>query len=81
MPPTAPVTTLAADRSRASEERVGVAAAAGAAIVYGAAYPATAVALRSFSPLAVAGISCTLALVTVVLLALARVLPRPAWTA
>ena len=77
MPPTAPVTTLAADAARASEERVGVAAAAGAAIVYGAAYPATAVALRSFSPLAVAGISCTLALVTVVLLALARVLPRP----
>ncbi len=78
MPPTAPVTTLAADQSRASEERLGVAAAAGAAIVYGAAYPATAVALRSFSPLAVAGISCTLALVTVIGLALAGVLPRPA---
>ena len=78
MPPTAPVTTLAADPSRASEERLGVAAAAGAAILYGAAYPATAVALRSFSPLAVAGLSCTLALVTVIGLALAGVLPRPA---
>ena len=78
MPPTAPVTTLAADQSRASEERLGVAAAAGAAILYGAAYPATAVALRSFSPLAVAGLSCTLALVTVIGLALAGVLPRPA---
>ena len=78
MPPTAPVTTLAADQSRAREERLGVAAAAGAAIVYGAAYPATAVALRSFSPLAVAGISCTLALVAVIGLALAGVLSRPA---
>ena len=38
------------------------AAAAGAAILYGAAYPATAVALRSFTPLAIAGIACTIAL-------------------
>jgi DME family drug/metabolite transporter len=70
--------TGAADASRASDERVGVAAAAGAAIVYGAAYPATAVALRSFSPLAVAGLSCTLALIIVAGLAIAGVLPRPA---
>ena len=32
-----------------------MAAALGAAVVYGAAYPATAIALRSFSPLAIAG--------------------------
>ena len=61
----------------ASEERIGIAAAAAAAIIYGAAYPATAVALRSFSPLAVAGLSCTLALVLVLGLAVAGVLPRP----
>jgi DME family drug/metabolite transporter len=74
----APTTTLATDPARATDERLGVAAAAGAAIVYGAAYPATAVALRSFSPLAVAGLSCTLALVIVVGLAIAGVVPRPA---
>jgi len=55
-----------------------VAAAIAAAIIYGAAYPATAVALRSFSPLAVAGLSCTLALAVVIGLAAAGVLPRPA---
>jgi drug/metabolite transporter (DMT)-like permease len=54
-----------------------MAAAIAAAIIYGAAYPATAVALRSFSPLAVAGLSCTIALVLVVGLAVAGVLPRP----
>ena len=69
MRPTAP--------SIASEERLGIAAAAAAAIIYGAAYPATAVALRSFSPLAVAGLSCTLALVLVLGLAVTGVLPRP----
>ena len=36
---------------RAHDERRGLLAAAGAAILYGAAYPATAVALRSFTPL------------------------------
>jgi len=59
------------------DERTGVAAAIAAAILYGAAYPATAVALRSFSPLAVAGLSCTLALAVVIGLAAAGVLPRP----
>ena len=44
--------------AHAAEARNGMAAAIGAAIVYGAAYPATAVALRSFSPLAVAGLAC-----------------------
>ena len=77
MPASAPATTLDADAARTSDERLGVAAAAAAAIVFGAAYPATAVALRSFSPLAVAGLSCTLALAVVVGLALAGVLPRP----
>lgn len=69
MRPTAPTS--------ASEERLGIAAAAAAAIIYGAAYPATAVALRSFSPLAIAGLSCTLALVLVLGLAVTGVLPRP----
>ncbi len=80
MPPSAPPTPVAADAEaadRTRDERLGIAAAAGAAIVYGAAYPATAVALRSFSPLAVAGLSCTLALGIVIVLAAAGVLPRP----
>ena len=58
------------------EARVGIAAAIGAAVVYGAAYPATAIGLRSFSPLAVAGLANTLALAIVVGLAVAGVLPR-----
>ena len=78
MRPTAPVDPSAGPPSRTSEERIGIAAAVAAAIIYGAAYPATAVALRSFSPLAVAGLSCTLALVVVVVLAAAHVLPAPA---
>jgi len=66
-----------ADPSRsAGDERLGMAAAVGAAVIYGAAYPATAVALRSFSPLAVAGLSCTLALVIVIGLVVAGALPR-----
>lgn len=51
-------------------------AALTAAVIYGAAYPATAVALRSFSPLAVAGLSCTLALGIVIGLVVAGVLPK-----
>ena len=62
--------------SSLADERSGMAAAVAAAIIFGAAYPATAVALRSFSPLAVAGLSCTLALVIIVGLVLAGVLPR-----
>lgn len=58
-------------------ERIGVLAAAGAAILYGAAYPATAVALRSFTPLGIAGLACTLALAVVIALAAVGVLPRP----
>ncbi len=60
-----------------SDHRTGMIAAAGAAIVYGAAYPATAVALRSFSPLAIAGWACTLALVLVFVLAAGGFIERP----
>jgi drug/metabolite transporter (DMT)-like permease len=66
-----------ASSARASEARIGIAAAIAAAVIYGAAYPATAVAIRSFSPLAVAGLSCTLALIVVVGLAAAGMLPSP----
>ncbi len=59
-----------------ADARLGMGAAIGAAVIYGAAYPATAVALRSFSPLAVAGLSCTLALVIMVGLVAAGFLPR-----
>jgi drug/metabolite transporter (DMT)-like permease len=54
-----------------------MAAALGAAVVYGAAYPATAIALRSFSPLAIAGLSCTLALAVVIGLSAGGVVARP----
>jgi probable blue pigment (indigoidine) exporter len=68
----------AADRhGTPGDERRGLAYAAAAAIIYGTAYPVTAIALRSFSPLAVAGIACTIALPIVVLLAAAGILPRP----
>ncbi len=66
------VTTAANDGTRA-----GVLAAMGAAILFGAAYPATAVALRSFTPLGIAALACTLALPIVIGLAAAGVLPRP----
>ena len=62
----------------ASDHQTGMLAAAGAAFVYGAAYPATAVALRSFSPLAIAGWACTLALILVVVLSAAGLIERPA---
>jgi len=74
--PTPPISPASA-AARAAESRIGVAAAITAAFIYGAAYPATAVAIRSFSPLGVAGLSCTLALVIVVGLAVAGVLPAP----
>lgn len=59
------------------DERVGLLFAAGAAVLYGAAYPATAIALRSFTPLGIAGLACTLALPIVLALAWAGILPRP----
>jgi drug/metabolite transporter (DMT)-like permease len=57
--------------------RAGVLAAGAAAILYGAAYPATGVALRSFTPLGIAGLACLLALPVVIGLAALGVLPRP----
>jgi probable blue pigment (indigoidine) exporter len=63
-------------------ERIGVLAAALAAISFGAAFPATAVALRAWTPLAAAATYSTGALLVLVLLAGVEVLPRPApgWT-
>lgn len=61
----------------ARDDRVGLLFAAGAAVIYGAAYPATAIALRSFSPLGVAALACTLALPVVIALGWIGWLPRP----
>lgn len=61
----------------ARDERVGLALAAAAAVIYGAAYPATAIALRSFSPLGIAALACTLALPVVTGLGAIGWLPRP----
>src|SRR5215510_4937841 len=73
MPARVPSRAMRPTGDRPDDARLGLAAAAGAAILYGAAYPATAVALRSFSPLAIAGIACTIALPFVVLGALGGV--------
>ena len=73
MRPASPALATAA----ASDERLGLAYAAAAAVIYGAAYPATAIALRSFTPLAIAGIACTIALPLVIVLAAIGWLPRP----
>lgn len=64
------------DRSEHGE-RNGLLFAAAAAIIYGAAYPATAIALRSFSPLGIAALACTLALPVVIALGWIGWLPRP----
>lgn len=61
----------------ARDERIGLAAAAGAAIIYGSAYPATAIALRSFTPVGVAGLASTIALPFVVAAAAAGLIARP----
>jgi probable blue pigment (indigoidine) exporter len=60
-----------------SREQVGVLAAAGAAILFGAAFPIIAIALRSFTPVGTAAISCSLAFVALVVLAGVGVVPRP----
>lgn len=73
-----------APSTRHTDERIGIAAAIGAAVIYGAAYPATAIGLRSFSPLGVAGVANTLGLGVVVGLVVIGLLPwtrRTAWTA
>lgn len=59
------------------DDRSGLLFAAGAAIIYGAAYPATAIALRSFTPLGIAALACTLALPVVIALGWVGWLPRP----
>ena len=51
--------------------------AAGVAVLYGAAYPATAVALRSFPPLGIAGWSSSLAMVLVAGLSFTGLVARP----
>ena len=59
-------------------ERIGVLAAALAAISFGAAFPATAVVLRAYTPLAAAAATySTIALLLMVGLAVAGVIPRP----
>jgi drug/metabolite transporter (DMT)-like permease len=62
---------------RLSREQVGIASAAGAAVLFGLAFPITVFALRSFTPLATAAISCTLAFVILIVLAVVGVVPRP----
>ncbi len=61
--------------------RTGLLLAAAAAILYGAAYPATGIALRSFTPLGIAAIACTIALPVVIALAVTGILPRPSTAA
>ncbi len=63
-------------------ERIGVLAAALAAISFGAAFPATAVVLRAYTPLAAAAPYSTIALLFMVALAAMGLIPRPAagWT-
>ena len=58
-------------------DRTGFLSAAFAAIVFGAAYPVTAIALRSFQPVALAALTGTLALVIILLLAVVGPLSRP----
>src|SRR4029077_3305766 len=59
------------------DERTGLLFAAGAAILYGAAYPATGIALRSFTPLGIAALACTIALPMVIAAAAVGLIPRP----
>jgi DME family drug/metabolite transporter len=73
---------MSAHPADARSERLGVVAAAIAAISFGIAFPATAVALRVYTPLAAAATYSTGALLVLVVLALIGVLPPPApgWT-
>lgn len=59
-------------------ERIGVLAAALAAISFGASFPATAVVLRAYAPLAGAATYSCLAFVLMLTFALVGVIPRPA---
>lgn len=69
---------MTASPAAARSERIGVLAAALAAISFGAAFPATAVVLRAFTPLAGAATYSLIALVLMLGLALGGVIPRPA---
>jgi drug/metabolite transporter (DMT)-like permease len=69
------MTAIAVDHR---SERIGVLAAALAAVSFGAAFPATAVVLRAYSPLAAAATYSTAALLMMLGLSGARVIPRPA---
>lgn len=63
---------------RLTREQVGIASAAVAAVLFGLSFPITVFALRSFTPLGTAALSCTIAFVVLALLAAIGVLPRPA---
>ncbi|HEX5014353.1 MAG TPA: DMT family transporter [Candidatus Limnocylindrales bacterium] len=65
---------------RLTREQVGIAAAAGAAVLFGLSFPITVFALRSFTPIGTAALSCTIAFVVLLLLAALGVVPRPALT-
>jgi drug/metabolite transporter (DMT)-like permease len=65
----------------AHDERNGYLAAALAALLFGAAYPVTAIALRSFQPIALAALQGTLALGVVLVLVATGLLSNPRrWT-
>jgi drug/metabolite transporter (DMT)-like permease len=63
---------------RLTREQFGIAAAAGAAVLFGLSFPITVFALRSFTPLGTAALSCTIAFVVLVLLSALGIVPRPA---
>jgi len=62
---------------RLTREQVGIAAAAGAAVLFGLSFPITVFALRSFTPIGTAALSCTVAFLVLALLAALGVVPRP----
>ena len=63
---------------RLTREQFGIAAAAGAAVLFGLSFPITVFALRSFTPIGTAALSCTIAFVALVLLSALGIIPRPA---
>ena len=63
---------------RLTREQVGIASAAGAAVLFGLSFPITVFALRSFTPLGTAAITCTIAFVVLLLLSVIGFVPRPA---
>ena len=63
---------------RLTREQFGIAAAAGAAVLFSLSFPITVFALRSFTPIGTAALSCTIAFVALVLLSALGIVPRPA---